>query len=104
MEVEGGQDKLSKVQSQVANLKNVMLDNVDKVMQRGERLDRLGESSDELAEEAGRFKSRAKAARKAMWWQKCRLQIMIVSVVLIVVLIIFLVACFANGKNCTEKK
>lgn len=46
-----------------------MRDNIDKVAQRGENLDRLGETTGKLSEQAKQFHRGANQVRKKMWWK-----------------------------------
>jgi len=46
-----------------------MRDNINKVSQRGERLDALQNKTDDLAASAQGFRRGANRVRKAMWWK-----------------------------------
>jgi hypothetical protein len=48
-----------------------MRDNINKVSQRGERLDALQNKTDDLAASAQGFRRGANRVRKAMWWKVC---------------------------------
>jgi hypothetical protein len=37
-----------------------------------------------------------------MWWNNMKVKILIISGVILAALIIFLIACFAGGKNCVN--
>jgi hypothetical protein len=47
---------LSRVRGEVVELKNVMVDNIEKVLGRGERLELLVEKTDEMGQQAFAFK------------------------------------------------
>lgn len=49
-------DKLSKVQDQLEEIKEVMVQNIEQVLKRGEKLDTLVEKSEELSASAVRFR------------------------------------------------
>lgn len=67
-----------------------MRDNINKVSQRGERLDALQDKTDNLAVSAQGFRRGANRVRKQMWWKdmKMRIWICIGIVVLLVVIIV----------------
>lgn len=48
-----------------------MRDNINKVSQRGERLDALQDKTDNLAVSAQGFRRGANRVRKQMWWKVC---------------------------------
>ena len=67
-----------------------MRDNINKVSQRGERLDNLQDKTDNLATSAQGFRRGANRVRKAMWWKdmKMRMWIAIGVVILLVIIIV----------------
>lgn len=67
-----------------------MRDNINKVSQRGERLDHLQDKTDNLAVSAQGFRRGANRVRKAMWWKdmKMRMWIAIGVVILLVIIIV----------------
>lgn len=52
--------KLRRVQFQVDEVSNIMKGNIEKILERGERLEDLGDKSDALATHADQFRSTAK--------------------------------------------
>jgi len=54
---------------QIDDTVGVMRDNINKVSQRGERLDALQNKTDNLAESAQGFRRGANRVRKQMWWK-----------------------------------
>ncbi|KAK7487383.1 hypothetical protein BaRGS_00021345 [Batillaria attramentaria] len=63
-------------------------DNVNKVVERGDRLEDLQDKSDSLAGSADMFRSRSKSLHSSMWWKNCRMRILLAIVILIIVLVI----------------
>jgi hypothetical protein len=37
-----------------------------------------------------------------MWWQNFRMKLIVIGVVVLLVVVIFLLACFTNGRNCLK--
>jgi vesicle-associated membrane protein 4 len=54
---------------QIDDTVGVMRDNINKVSQRGERLDALQDKTDNLAVSAQGFRRGANRVRKQMWWK-----------------------------------
>jgi vesicle-associated membrane protein 4 len=67
-----------------------MRENINKVSQRGERLDSLQDKTDNLAVSAQGFRRGANRVRKQMWWKdmKMRMCIIVGLIVLIVVIVV----------------
>jgi vesicle-associated membrane protein 7 len=95
--------KMVSVQRKVDEVKGIMMQNVEQVLVRGERLDVLVDRTDDLRDQAAKFQRQGTQLRKKMWWQNFRMQIIVVGVVLLLVVVVFLLACFTGGKNCVSK-
>lgn len=66
-----------------------MRDNINKVSQRGERLDSLQDKTDNLATSAQGFRRGANRVRKVMWWKDLKMRIcLIVGIIILLVVII----------------
>lgn len=66
-----------------------MRENINKVSQRGERLDALQDKTDNLAVSAQGFRRGANRVRKQMWWKDVKMRIcMIVAIIILLVIII----------------
>lgn len=89
--------KLRRVQFQVDEVSSIMKDNIEKIMERGERLEDLEEKSDSLATNADQFWSTAKKMQSRMWWRNMRVKVLLVLVVLVILLIIFVPIIVRNS-------
>lgn len=69
-----------------------MRDNINKVSQRGERLDALQDKTDNLAQSAQGFRRGANRVRKQMWWKDMKMRVCIVIGVIVLLLVIILPA------------
>jgi hypothetical protein len=67
-----------------------MRENINKVSQRGERLDSLQDKTDNLAVSAQGFRRGANRVRKQMWWKdmKMRMCLIVGIIVLLIVIIV----------------
>nr|XP_054770519.1 vesicle-associated membrane protein 4-like [Lytechinus pictus] len=82
--------KIQKVQGQVDEVVGVMRGNMERVIDRGEKLEDLEEKTEDLMYSASIFKVSAKGLRTHFWWQQCRMRILLLVVVVIILLIIFI--------------
>jgi vesicle-associated membrane protein 4 len=65
-----------------------MRDNINKVAERGERLDSLESKTDNLAVSAQGFRRGANRVRKQMWWKDMKMRLCLVGGVIILLVII----------------
>ncbi|POS87468.1 synaptobrevin, partial [Erysiphe pulchra] len=64
-----GNQRTAALQAQIDDTVGVMRENINKVSQRGERLDALQDKTDNLAVSAQGFRRGANRVRKQMWWK-----------------------------------
>ena len=106
----------------VSEVKEIMMQNIEKVLDRGEKLELLVDKTENLRYQADQFQKGGKALRNKMWWQNVKMKLMVALIVSIVIVvrmpvrtaymhalpdalrqIIFCFACFSGGKNCVQK-
>ena len=69
-----------------------MRENINKVSQRGERLDALQDKTDNLAVSAQGFRRGANRVRKQMWWKDMKMRMCLIAGIIILILVIVLPA------------
>ncbi|KAI8322530.1 synaptobrevin, partial [Martensiomyces pterosporus] len=84
----GGNTKGREVQRQVDEVVGIMQENINKVMEREERLDTLQNKTEQLNEGARQFRRGATDVRKKMWWRDMKLKIIIAVIVIILIIVI----------------
>jgi len=90
--------KLSKLKAQISEVKGIMMDNIEKVLDRGERIELLVDKTENLQFQADSFQRQGRQLRRKMWLQNLRLKLMILGIILVVILLIVLVIC--GGFKC----
>jgi len=94
-------DKLKKVHGEIEQVKDVMVHNIERVLERGERIELLVDKTDNLNQQAFAFKKRSTALRRSMWWKNTKLLFLIGFVTLFIVYFIISSFCgFPTWKNC----
>lgn len=83
-----GNHKIKDLQNDVDEITNVMKTNINKVLERGDRVDILNERSDLLSSRANEFRINSRAIRRKFWWQNFRIQLFIGTAVSIVLILI----------------
>lgn len=100
-------DEISRIaacQKKVDDVKCIMVENIEKVLARGEKIELLVDKCDDLQHQAQTFHKQGKQLRSKMWWQNFRMKIIVAFAVVLLAVVIFLLACFAGGQNCTKKR
>ncbi|RMZ92578.1 hypothetical protein DV736_g186, partial [Chaetothyriales sp. CBS 134916] len=84
-----GNTRTAALQAQIDDTVGVMRENINKVSQRGERLDSLQDKTDNLATSAAGFRRGANRVRKQMWWKDMKMRMcLIVGIIILLVVII----------------
>ncbi|KAI5454254.1 hypothetical protein NCC49_004314 [Naganishia albida] len=96
-------DPLKQAQTDLNNVKDIMVQNIDAVLARGERIELLVDKTDSMAGQAHAFRRGARNVRRQMWWKNTR--IMMLSGVVCVLLLYLFVAqfCGAGLGSCRRK-
>ena len=78
----------------------IMRDNINKVSERGERLDSLQDKTDNLATSAQGFRRGANRVRKQMWWKDMKMRMCIIAGVIILIIIVIVVPSMSSHPTC----
>jgi len=93
------------VHRKLDDVKSVMVQNIEMVLERGEKLELLVDKSDRLNTTAFTFEKSSRKLKEAMFWKKVKLYILALSLLGFIVFIITWVACGADfGKCKTDPK
>ncbi|SPN99991.1 probable synaptobrevin (v-SNARE) homolog [Cephalotrichum gorgonifer] len=95
---QGGNNRTQALQAQIDDTVDVMRDNINKVSQRGERLDALQDKTDNLAVSAQGFRRGANRVRKAMWWKDMKMR-MWIAIGVVILLVIIIVPAVVTSQN-----
>ncbi|KAJ1970559.1 hypothetical protein H4R35_005793 [Dimargaris xerosporica] len=90
-------DRIRQVQGEIAQVKDVMVENIERVLERGERIEVLVDKTDHLNNAAFAFRKRSTALKRSMWWKNTRLMAMLVVALLSLVYIMVSMACGFPG-------
>jgi len=96
-------DTFAQVNSKLDDVKNVMVQNIEMVLERGEKLELLVDKTDKLNSEAFKFQKSSKQLKNAMLWRRFQLYLLIFVIVGIIIFIICAVACNINFDKCKSK-
>jgi len=94
-------DKISMVRENAERVKDVMVENMQKILEKGERVELLVKKTDLMQTQATGLKRKAAEVRRSMYWRNVRMCALIILIILALAFIVFLIAC--NGFKCTKK-
>ena len=70
---QGGKDNaIGNVQDEIENVRGIMTENIERVLERGERIDLLVDKTDRLGGSAHDFRVRSRSLRRTMWWKNVK--------------------------------
>uniref|UniRef100_A0ACD5YPY7 Uncharacterized protein n=2 Tax=Avena sativa TaxID=4498 RepID=A0ACD5YPY7_AVESA len=84
-------DSINRMKGEMEQVRSVMIDNIDKVLERGDRLELLVDKTATMQGNTMRFKRQARRFRNTVWWRNVKLT---VAVIFILLAIIYLVLAF----------
>ncbi|XP_047918964.1 vesicle-associated membrane protein 1-like isoform X1 [Anser cygnoides] len=87
--------RLQQTQARVDEVVDIMRMNVDKVLERDQKLSELDNRADALQAGASQFETSAAKLKRKYWWKNCKMMI-ILGVVCAVILIIIIMAVFLH--------
>ncbi|XP_057683359.1 vesicle-associated membrane protein 2-like [Corythoichthys intestinalis] len=82
--------RLQQTQAQVDEVVDIMRVNVDKVLERDQKLSELDDRADALQAGASQFESSAAKLKNKYWWKNCKMMIIMAVVGVILFGVIFL--------------
>ncbi|KAK7412791.1 hypothetical protein VNO78_04416 [Psophocarpus tetragonolobus] len=90
--------KLAKVKAQVSQVKDVMMENIEKVLDRGDKIELLVDKTENLHNQAQDFRSSGTRIRRRMWLQNMKIKLIVLGILVALILIIVLSVC--RGFKC----
>lgn len=97
-------DTFAQVNNKLDDVKNVMVQNIEMVLERGEKLELLVDKTDKLQNQAFKFEKSSKKLKNAMFWKRVKLYALFIFIILLIIWIITAVACDIDYSKCSEKK
>ncbi|XP_052185037.1 vesicle-associated membrane protein 727 [Diospyros lotus] len=90
--------KLSKLKAQITEVKGIMMDNIEKVLDRGEKIELLVDKTENLQFQADSFQRQGRQLRRKMWLQNLQMKLMLGGAIFAIIIICWLVIC--GGFKC----
>ncbi|KAI7755606.1 hypothetical protein M8C21_016679 [Ambrosia artemisiifolia] len=88
-------DRINRLKGEMGQVHTVMLQNIDKVLERGDRLELLVDKTATMKNNTLRFKKQSRRYRNAIWWRNVKLMFSLIFLLLVLVYVVVAFAC--NG-------
>ncbi|XP_063173564.1 vesicle-associated membrane protein 3 [Candoia aspera] len=88
----GSNRRLQQTQHQVDEVVDIMRVNVDKVLERDQKLSELDDRADALQAGAAQFETNAAKLKRKYWWKNCKMWAILVAVVVMLIIIIIILS------------
>nr|GMD56084.1 vesicle-associated membrane protein 714 [Ipomoea batatas] len=66
-------DTFSRVRGEVGELRTIMVDNIEKILERGDRIELLVDKTSTMQDSAFHFRKQSKRLRRALWMKNAKL-------------------------------
>ena len=76
-------DAVTAIQRELEQVKNIMEENIERVMERGEQLSVLLEKTQSLHESAALFQRRSRNVKRTMQWLKIKWTVTVILIILV---------------------
>jgi len=90
-------EPVAQLRQQVNDVSDVMRQNVNKVIERGEKLEDLQERSEILEATSNQFQQQATRVKKKMWWQNFKMKIILAVVIIVIIAVLVVVIIASTG-------
>ncbi|OBZ78383.1 hypothetical protein A0H81_01982 [Grifola frondosa] len=95
-------DELTRAQTELAQVKDIMVQNVEQILSRGERIELLVDKTDNMASQATAFRRGARTVRRSMWWKNTRILALSAVVAFVFIWVIVAQFCGAGMNQCVS--
>jgi len=92
--------QIKQIQLGLEDVKDTMIDNIDQVIIRGNRISDLCDQTDQLYEDSISFRQVARKLKFKMRWKQIKITLGIIGLCLCVLLIVLMVFCNPNFSKC----
>ncbi|XP_071547192.1 neuronal synaptobrevin isoform X2 [Panulirus ornatus] len=96
------QKRMQQTQAQVDEVVDIMRTNVEKVLERDQKLSELDDRADALQQGASQFEQQAGKLKRKMWWKNLKMMIIMGVIGIIVLIIIVGPYLPKGGENKTD--
>lgn len=95
----GQQDALRTAQREIEGVREIMTENIERVLERGEHMSVLVDKTGRLGENARDFRVRSRTLKRRMWWKNVKLMVLLTFVVIFLLYLFVGFGCGLPGMS-----
>ncbi|OQS04380.1 vesicle-associated membrane protein [Thraustotheca clavata] len=93
-------DTVIQVQQSLDEVKDTMVENIEKVLGRGEKFELLVDRTDQLNQQSFVFNRKSRKLRKAMWWRSMKMWLCLGCLAVLIIYFVISMACGFDFSSC----
>ncbi|XP_073283529.1 vesicle-associated membrane protein 711-like [Primulina huaijiensis] len=86
-------DRINRLRGEMSQVRNVMIENIDKVLDRGDHLELLVDKTATMQGNTLRFRKQTRRFRRNVWWRNVWLTVALVILLLVIVYVVMGFVC-----------
>ncbi|KAI7728925.1 hypothetical protein M8C21_016446 [Ambrosia artemisiifolia] len=86
-------DRINRLKSEMGQVRTVMIENIDKVLDRGDRLEVLVDKTATMQTNTLRFRKQTRRFRSTVWWRNVKLTIALILLILVIAYVVLAFVC-----------
>ncbi|XP_071702080.1 vesicle-associated membrane protein 711-like [Rutidosis leptorrhynchoides] len=86
-------DRINRLKGEMGQVRTVMIENIDKVLDRGDRLELLVDKTANMQSNTLRFRKQTRRFRSTVWWRNVKLTIALILLILVIVYVALAFVC-----------
>jgi vesicle-associated membrane protein 7 len=95
----GQADALRTAQREIEGVREIMTENIERVLERGEHMSVLVDKTGRLGDNARDFRVRSRTLKRRMWWKNVKLMVLLCLVVIFLIYLFVGFGCGLPGKS-----
>ena len=93
MSASGKLDKIQSLNQDLDHIRNIMVENIDKVLERGDRIDNLVDRTNDLFMASNEFRRTSTSVRRNMYWKNIKSTVILVVFLLLIIYLLVGIGC-----------
>nr|XP_043606053.1 vesicle-associated membrane protein 711 [Erigeron canadensis] len=86
-------DRINRLKGEMGQVRTVMIENIDKVLERGDRLELLVDKTANMQTNTLRFRKQTRRYRSTVWWRNVKLTVALILLILVIIYVVLAFVC-----------
>merc|ERR1712032_347513 len=95
-----GADRVGVMSEKVKQINDNLLDSIDKILERQEKIELLVDRSQSLSDSSASFRREAEQLRRVVWWRNVRTMACLSLIAFLAIVVIIMMACGPTFASC----